>query len=312
MQFGVVGLWSAANLIAVWVLARSFRGRPFSQRDPAARWVLLVLLMGWLGLCLAWAFADSHGSWRLVLIAFLAMAPIPVWVERRRPRYPAWGPTPRANAAASFALGLAAWTWPVARTVAQAHRLSAFLAIALTPLLISAAWPLLRRPVVPAFTARDRAQPWWPRTPGSYRDALHRRRLWDGSQWLDLPDDARKQRRALALTWTLACGHSWNALLLRDGGHSSGPLDGVLLVFTLGVAVVLALGTMIAWLWLDRPLAADASFPPTSRPEAVSGPVWMVDPDDGSLWRFWDGVRWTEQTMPGPPARDSTARVHQP
>lgn len=293
LDLAAVAVWATANWVGRrWLTAR-FRDRPFGVLVPEATKLAIGGSLVLYALLDLMASRAQSLSWPFLAGMCVGSLPIPIWARVRRPRFPVWAPLPRLEAVQGLALTLviagvlvANWSsgWPKPIELAV-------LACLVAPVCAAS---LLRRAPGPEFSAGDRAQPWWPRTPGFYGDWGGRKRFWDGSDWLDEPGRARTVRRVIAWTWTAGFAFS---LLLPEGGPTRVALAGV-------AAAALGVGTVVAWRSLARPLPGDCSFPPTLGRIALAHPGWLRDPDDWSRWRYWDGEQWTHSS-PHPPAQKS-------
>lgn len=290
----LTGAWTLLNLAAVLWLHRRFAGRSYGF--GAAPWP--VAMVGGTTVLAGWGLASLPDppvpAWTVVGV-WVAGMPVPVWAAARRGRYPRWAPLERSRSAAALpfavlALMLLAVNDPRA-------------GVAMLPLLAIEIVPWLHTPPVPLFTVADHAQPWWPRTPGTYPDPWRpsdHSRTWDGSAWPDDPDRNRAARREIAQRWAGVLAAMLVGGALFAAGPSDDPLplgdpvprwvvEGGLWVCWGLLVSALAIGTVAAWRSLNKPLRSDGDFPPAGRPRAAAGPGWLVNPDDPGTMRFWDG-----------------------
>lgn len=312
---GRAASWAVVNLLVVVWLGRRYARRPFGfQSEPALGTLLPIMLVAATASDVqarlpAWAAA----AW------LVAILPVPVWAALRRRRFARWAPLDRCSSAAMLVIlfGMLALFLPISAGPAHA------LAFTLPLLLVhGAAW--LRTPPAPSFTVVDRAQPWWPRTPGWYRDTSWGiRRWWDGSRWWDDPQRDRRIRRMVARFWTgvmiAITPLMAESTTLVDRVNSAWQLPDMppaldpwiaggdaVLVWAILIAVTAA-GTVTAWASVGKPLPPDASFPPANRPAEIAPPLWATNPDDPSTWRYWDGRTWTPWTAPKEPGSHGAA-----
>ncbi len=111
-----------------------------------------------------------------------------------------------------------------------------------------------------------------------------------------MSDDSNRRRLAmfLAIGGVLAAGLAfWQGeaaersdMVAAIGGFGRGG-DRTVMWLLIGVAALLLLGALLAWLSAGR--QAGVSSPQLS-------PGWYDDPDSPKSLRYWDGVRWTEKT----------------
>ncbi|MGB8022288.1 MAG: DUF2510 domain-containing protein [Candidatus Nanopelagicales bacterium] len=311
-------------IVALW-LGRRYAGRPFgwnAERQLFGQLASQSLVCVWISYCLP-VVPEPPSAWTAVAL-WAACLPVPVWAALRRGRFTRWAPLARWQAATTLAA--------VPMMLALFLPLSGGAAVSLAcavPLVVACGVPWVRAAPLPSFPAADHAQPWWPRTPGWYhQDTGRPDRLWDGSRWWDDPDRDRRVRRSVAWAWTavlialtplcvLIAGQA-NQMAVESqstGKHSlfeewstGGGMEAlwaILMAFT-------AMGTVVAWRSLDRPLSPDAAFPPAGRPAVIAEPGWLADPDDPKSWRYWDGRMWTGWTAPIRPSGGAGAPDGEP